>query len=275
MLIFVLSMQSFRRQPFEGVEISAGGEKIAVIKLTGPIYTPDRVVREFKQFGENKSIKGIIFRIDSPGGGVAASQEIYEAVKRVRDSGKPVVVSMGGVAASGGYYAACGADTIMANPGTTTGSIGVIAQFATMTELLKKIGIEYETIKTGPFKDTGSPHREITSRDRAYLQNWINDAYDQFINVVAEERRLPLAQVKILADGRVYTGRQAMHNGLVDLLGDFQSAVDLTARMAGISGTPTLVQVRRSDFNLFDLLLQQSEALLKGSGSQALLYRYH
>lgn len=273
-LIFILGTRSAQRSAFDGVEISSGGEKIAVIRLTGPIYTSDYIVRQFKKFGEDHSIKGIIFRIDSPGGGVAASQEIYEAARRVRDSGKPVVASVASVAASGGYYAACGADTIIANPGSTTGSIGVIAQFVTIEKLLRKIGVEYETIKSGRFKDTGSPHREMTPEDKKYLQGWIQDAYEQFLQVVARERDMTLPQVKKLADGRVFTGRQASANGLVDLLGDFQDAVDVTAAMAGIEGPPTLVQIRRSQMSLFDLLLQQTEAVLQGRGSQALMYRY-
>lgn len=274
-LIMVLATRSVTKNRYEDVEISSGGEKLAIIKLTGPIYSSDRIVRQFKQFGKNKSIKGIIFRIDSPGGGVAPSQEIYEAVKRVRNSGKPVVVSMASVAASGGYYVACGADTIMANPGTTTGSIGVIAQFVTMHELFKKIGIEYETVKSGRFKDTGSMHREMNQADRTYLQGWIDDAYDQFVGVVAEERGLTRAAVVKLADGRVYTGRQAYKSGLVDCLGDFEDAVELTAQLAGIDGTPALIQMRRSDVSLLDLLLQQAEMMVRGANGQVLMYRYH
>ncbi|MBN2414423.1 signal peptide peptidase SppA [bacterium] len=273
-LIFALGTRSMPKSGMEGVEISSGGEKIAVIRLTGPIYTSEHIVRQFKKFGEDRSIKGIIFRIDSPGGGVAASQEMYEAARRVRDSGKPVVASLASVAASGGYYAACGADTIIANPGSTTGSIGVIAQFVTIQKLLEKLGIEYETIASGRFKDTGSFHREMTPDDKRYLQAWIQDAYEQFVGVVSEERGMTIGEVKKVADGRVFTGRQALSNGLVDLLGDFQDAVDVTAAMAGIEGPPTLIQIRRSEMSLFDLLLQQAEAVLQGRGSQTLMYRY-
>ncbi len=200
------------------VGFSAGGKKIAAIELLGPIYDSRKIVGQFKHFGEQKSIKAIVFRIDSPGGGVAASQEIYEAVKRVRDSGKPIVASMGSVAASGGYYVACGADTIMANPGTTTGSIGVIAEFPNIRELLGKIGIQYEVVKSGRYKDIGSPFHDMTQEEKVRLQSWVDDAYEQFVTVVSEERGLSKKAVLRLADGRVFTGQQALKLGLVDLM---------------------------------------------------------
>ena len=249
------------------------GQKVAVIHLVGPIYSSERLVRQFKYFSARNDIRAIVFRIDSPGGGVAASQEIYEAVKAVRDGSKPVVASMASVAASGGYYVACGCDSIVANPGTTTGSIGVIAQFVTAHELLSKIGVKIETVKSGPFKDTGSYHRDFSTSDRRYLQSWVDDAYAQFVDVVSTERRLSLEAVRVLADGRVYTGRQAFGNGLVDRLGDFQSAVDLAADLAGIDGEPALVQIRRRESSLLDLLFQETEALIRGTSHMSLLYR--
>lgn len=249
------------------------GEKVGVIRLTGPIYTSEKIVRQFQYFAKRNEIRAIVFRIDSPGGGVAASQEIYEAVKSVRDSGKPVVASMGSVAASGGYYVACGADSIVANPGTTTGSIGVIAQFVTLRALLEKIGVRVETVKSGPFKDTGSYHRDFSSADKRYLQDWVDDAYAQFTEIVSLERRLDLKNVKRLADGRVYTGRQAYHSGLVDRLGDFQVAVQMAAQLAGITGKPALVQLRQRELRLFDLLFQQAEGVLRGANGMTLQYR--
>lgn len=249
------------------------GDKIGVIRLTGPIYNSETLVRQFQHFGRRSDIHAIVFRIDSPGGGVAASQEIYDAVKFVRDSGKPVVASMGSVAASGGYYVACGADSIIANPGTTTGSIGVIAQFVTMRELMEKIGIRVETIKSGPYKDTGSYHRDFSTADRRYLQSWVDDAYAQFTEVVAHERRLTLAEVKKMADGRVYTGRQAFQLGLVDAVGNLETAVAMAASLAGITGKPALVQLRRRQLSLFDLLFQQAEGMLRGANGMTLHYR--
>lgn len=260
------------RQNDDTISLPSTGEKVGVIELIGPIYDSSRMVRQFEQMGKQRSIKAIVFRIDSPGGGVAASQEIYEAVKRVRDSGKPVVASFGSVSASGGYYVACGADTIVANPGTTTGSIGVIAEFMNAADLLKKIGIQFQIIKSGRFKDTGSSHRELTEADKAYLQSWIDDAYDQFVTVVQIERNLSGDAVKRLADGRVFTGRQAFENGLVDVIGDYNTAIDIAAEMAGIDGKPDLVKIGKRNVTVFDLFFQQIEGVLRGLNGASLKY---
>src|SRR3990172_8526549 len=157
---------------------STSGEKVAVIELKETILSSEDIVRQFKKFRSNRSVRAIVFRVESPGGGVAASQEIYEEVKKTRDSGKPVVVSMGAVAASGGYYVACGADRIMANPGTLTGSIGVIFQFLQFEELMKRIGVEANTFKSGELKDVGSPFRRSTPREREYFAGLIGDVYE-------------------------------------------------------------------------------------------------
>jgi protease-4 len=254
------------------VGFSTGGKKIAVIELLGPIYDSRKIVGQFKHFGEQKSIKAIVFRIDSPGGGVAASQEIYEAVKRARESGKPIVASMGSVAASGGYYVACGADTIMANPGTTTGSIGVIAEFPNIRELLGKIGVQYEVVKSGRYKDIGSPFHDMTREEKARLQSWVDDAYDQFVTVVSEERGLSKKVVLQLADGRVFTGQQALKLGLVDLIGDYETAISLAAELGGISGKPDIVKIQQRRITLFDLIFQRAEAVVKGLSGITLNY---
>ena len=271
-LILFMAVFSSRNRSTDRIKISAGGDKIAVVELIGPIYDSRRYVRQFKQFGDHKSIRAIVFRIDSPGGGVAASQEIYEAVKRVRDTGKPVVVSMGSVAASGGFYVACGADTIVANPGTTTGSIGVIAEFINLKELYKKIGISFESIKSGRYKDAGSPHKPLTQGDKKYLQSFVDDAFDQFVDVVINERNMSRKKVLQFADGRVFTGKQAKENGLIDLLGDYEFAIQLAAELGGISGKPTIVKERRRNVTLFDLLFQQIEGLLRGINGANLKY---
>jgi protease-4 len=275
LLIFILAGVLSRNDSDDGstISISGRGEKVGVIELIGTIYDSRRIVEQFETFGDQKSIKAILFRIDSPGGLVAPSQEIYEAVRRVREKGKPVVVSMGTLAASGGYYVACGADTIVANPGTTTGSIGVIAEFVNMRDLLGKIGVRVETVMSGRFKDTGSPYREMNTDDRRYLQSWIDDAYDQFIHVVSLERRLPIEKVRELADGRVFTGAQAQKLGLVDVLGDYTAALDLAAKMAGISGEPEVVKPARRRATVLDLLFQEAEGYLRGMRSGMLLYR--
>ncbi len=273
-LIVLLAVYTSYKGDNDRIRFSSGGKKISVIELMGPIYDSRRIVSQFKHFGEQKSIKAIVFRIDSPGGGVAASQEIYEAVKRVRESGKPVVASMGSVAASGGYYVACGADTIMANPGTTTGSIGVIAEFPNIKELLGKIGVQYEIVKSGRYKDIGSPFHDMTQAEKTHLQSWVDDAYDQFVNVVAEERELSKKAVLRLADGRVFTGQQAQKLGLVDLIGDYEKAITLAAELGGINGKPDVVKLQHRKITLFDLIFQKAESIIKGLSGITLNYMF-
>jgi protease IV len=177
------------------------------------------------------------------------------------------------VAASGGYYAACGADTIMANPGTTTGSIGVLAEFINAQKLLEKIGVRFETVKSGKYKDTGSPYRGLNEDDRTYLQSWIDDAYAQFVGVVSAERHLSKAGVLKLADGRVFTGMQAKTLGLVDTLGDYRAAIRLAARMGKIKGEPELVRWHSRRVTLFDLLFQDAEGVFRQLNGARLFYR--
>jgi len=225
--------------------ISTSGEKVAVVELKDVITSSEEIVRQFKKYRENKSVKAIVFRIESPGGGVAASQEIYEEVKKTRDVGKPVVVSMGSIAASGGYYVSCGADKIVANPGTLTGSIGVIAQFPNLKPLMDKIGVEWTTIKSGKLKDSGSPFRGATEEEKKYFQGLIANTYDQFVNAVVTERHLDRSKVVQYADGRVFTGQQAVELGFVDTLGTYQDAIAIAARLGGIHGEPRVVKERK------------------------------
>lgn len=224
---------------------STSGEKIAVIDLKEPILSSEETVRQFKKYRENKSIKAIVFRVESPGGGVAASQEIYEEVRKTRESGKPVVVSMGSVAASGGYYVSCGASRIVANPGTLTGSIGVIFQYLHAEQLLEKIGVDAATYKTGRFKDAGSPFRKPTEDDKRFFDQLLGDVYEQFVQVVTTERKLDRKAVLKYADGRVFTGRQAVEWGFVDTLGTYEDAVDIAAKLGGIEGKPKVVKERK------------------------------
>jgi protease-4 len=274
-LILTLILVNYisRRQSNSAFILSSGGKKVAVIELMGTIYDSRRIVRQFKFYGEQESIKAIVFRVESPGGLVAPAQEIYKAASRVRDKGKPVVVSMGSVAASGGYYVACGADTIMASPGTTTGSIGVIAEFPNLKGLFDKIGVKFEIVKSGRYKDTGSPHRDMTTSDRIYLQSWVNDAHSQFVETVVQERKLSIEHVKKLADGKVFTGKQAMELGLVDILGDYEDAIQLAADLGGIQGKPEIVKERRRRVSLFDLVLEQMEGYIRGISGFKLMYR--
>ncbi len=246
---FTLTILSLIFSEPEDETVSTGGEKIALVELDEPIVSSEDIVRQFKKYRENPSIKAIIFRVESPGGGVAASQEIYEEVRKTRESGKPVVVSMGAVAASGGYYVSCGASRIVANPGTITGSIGVIFQFFHVNELMRKLGIDESTFKSGNLKDAGSPFRKITPEERQYFQGLIADVYDQFVDVVAKERKLDIKYVRKYADGRVLTGRQAKQLGFVDTLGTMEDAIAIAANMAGIEGKPRVIkEYRRKTF---------------------------
>ncbi len=246
---FTLTIFSLIFSEPEDETVSTGGEKIALVELNEPIVSSEDIVRQFKKYRENHSVKAIVFRVESPGGGVAASQEIYEEVKKTRDSGKPVIVSMGAVAASGGYYVSCGASKIVANPGTLTGSIGVIFQFLHVNELMKKLGIDESTFKSGTLKDAGSPFRKVTPEEQRYFQSLITDVYDQFVDVVAKERKLDVKYVRRYADGRVFTGRQAKEYGFVDTLGTLEDAVAIAGNLAGIEGKPRVIrEYRRKTF---------------------------
>jgi protease IV len=249
-LIFIFSL--FNESDTEDVSTGTGGT-IALVELKEPIVESDGIVRQFKKYRKDSQVKAIVFRIVSPGGGVAASQEIYEEVKKTRDSGKLVVVSMGAVAASGGYYVAVGANKIVANPGSVTGSIGVISQFIQYDDLMSKLGISSETIKSGKLKDAGSPFRKMTEDDKKYFQDMVNDIYDQFVTTVSEERKLDKETVKKLADGRVYTGRKAYELKLIDTLGTYEDAIALAASMVNISGSPHLIKERKKE-RLSDIL---------------------
>jgi protease IV len=224
--------------------ITDGRAKIGVIQIEGVISSDlsERTVRQLTKYGDDASIKAIILRIESPGGGVASSQEIYEEVSRVRSGGKLVVASLGSVAASGGYYVACMADRIFANAGTLTGSIGVIVQLANAEELLRKVGVASTVITSGPFKDSGNPTRTLRPEERQVFQALVDDVYQQFVEAVAQGRNLPLDEVRQAADGRIYTGRQARDLRLVDELGSMEDAIAYAASTLGIVGKPKLVQ---------------------------------
>ena len=228
-------------------------DKIALIKIDGLILDSQDVIDQLKKYSKNSSVKAIVLRIDSPGGAVVPSQEIYEEIRKVRAKNQKVITSMGTVAASGGYYIASASDKIMANPGTLTGSIGVIMEFASFEQLLNKIGVKGEVVKSGPLKDVGDPMRTMTADEKAYLQKVIDDVYDQFVNAVAEGRHMDKAKVLSLADGSVYTGRQAKDLGLVDDLGDQEDAIRLAAKMCNIQGEPKVITEEKKT-SLLDLL---------------------
>lgn len=257
-----------------------GQNKVALVKLEGLLLSSEHVVEELNDYADDSSIKAIVLRVDSPGGGVVPSQEIYNAVKHARQEGKKVVVSMGSVAASGGYYVAAAADLIVANPGTMTGSIGVKMEFANIEKLLEKIGIKGMVVKSGEYKDVGSPFREMTENEQLLLQGVIDDVQTQFVTAVAEGRKLPEAEVRAIADGRIFTGQQALALKLVDQMGDLEHSIRAAAGLAGIKGKPYVVK-KDKKIPFFDYLKEETaswiaETVAQGisSGSGKLQYRY-
>ncbi|MBP6673247.1 MAG: signal peptide peptidase SppA [Bacteroidetes bacterium] len=236
----------FNSEETEDVSSGTAGT-IALVELNEEIVASQHIVQQIKRYRENSSVRAIVLRIESPGGGVSASQEIYEEVKKTRGYGKPIVVSMGSVAASGGYYIAVGASRIVANPGSITGSIGVISQFMHVNQLLDKIGVTSTTIKSGQMKDAGSPFRSSTAEDKKYFQEMIDDIYDQFVTTVAVERKLEKSLVKKYADGRVFTGRKAYELKLIDTLGTYQDAIKIAAQLGEIYGTPRVIKERKRE----------------------------
>lgn len=226
---------------------------IAVVEISGPIMDSKEIIKQFDRLEKNENIPGVLVRIDSPGGAVGPSQEMYQAVKRIKKT-KKVVVSMGGVAASGGYYIAVAAHKIVANPGTITGSIGVLMDYANVERLLDFLKVHMEMLTAGKMKDVGSPLKPLTEEDRAFLEGILENMHAQFKKAVQEGRGLEPAQMEKIADGRIFTGEQAKEAGLVDELGNQQDAVDLLAKMLEIEGEPKLVYPKKKRMNLLDIL---------------------
>ena len=228
------------------------GEKVAVVRIEGPIMDSKNTTDEIKGYLKDASIKAIVLRVDSPGGAVAPSQEIYEEVKKATLK-KKVIVSMGSVAASGGYYISAPADRIIANPGTLTGSIGVIMEIPNIEGLMNKIGVKTEVIKSGRHKDIASAFRKMGKEERLILQSVLDDVHEQFIKAVSDGRKIPFDEVKKLADGRIFTGRQAMEVRLVDELGTLEDAIAAAGKLAGIKGEPEVV-TKKEKFSIVDML---------------------
>ncbi len=232
---------------------------IGVVEIENTIISSKTIVKDLKNFADDPGISAVIMRIDSPGGVAAATQEIYREVKKVREK-KKVIVSMGIVAASGGYYVALPADVIVANPSTLTGSIGVIMQFPVIEELLKKIGIDFAVIKSKEYKDIGSPYRRMGDEEEKLLQDVVLDVYDQFFNATVEHRNLPKDSVLKFADGRILTGRQAKEIGLIDTLGSFEDAVEIAGDLIGIEKPRLIYPPKR--FSLIDMFIKPMEHLM-------------
>ncbi len=247
------------------------GRKVAVVELSGVIGVPvdrgvdaDTLVREILAYRDDASVAAVVLRINSPGGVVAPTQEIFTAVERLRASRKPVVASLGAVAASGGYYVAVAADRVFASPGTLTGSIGVVMQLANVEGLLRKVGVEYVVVKSGEFKDIASFARSMKPEERQVLQALLDDVYSQFVTAVAERRGLDRATVLRIADGRLYSGQQALELKMIDELGGLEEAIEAAGKLAGIPGKPRVVFPRRR-FSIRDLLTSRIE--LPGAGT--------
>lgn len=254
-ILFLITSLSGRKASLPVV----GGDRVALVKIEGVLLLSDRIVEELRSYAEDSSIKAIVIRIDSPGGGVVPSQEIYNAVKSARKEGKKVIVSMGSVAASGGYYIAAAADKIVANPGTLTGSIGVKMEFANIEQLLEKIGVKGMVVKSGEYKDIASPYRNMTPEERKLLQDVLDDVHSQFIKAVAEGRGLSEAEVRAVADGRIFTGQQALGLKLVDQMGDLEDGIQVAGALAGIKGKPVVIE-KRKKIPFFEYLKEESSA---------------
>lgn len=247
-------------------------EKIGVLPIQGTLTESDALVAQLVEFKKDKRIKAILLRVNSPGGGVGPSQEIYREIRKTIET-KKVIASLGGVAASGGYYVASAADRIVANPGTLAGSIGVIMEFVQVEELLKKVGVSVEVLKTGEFKDIGSLHRKLSEGDREMIRTVVFDVQKQFVQAVAEGRNLPVEKVREIADGRILTGAQCKDLGLVDHLGNFEDAVELAKTLAGIKGEVTLVYPKKPRGRWWDLFLQDTSKAVVRAVRDALMMR--
>ncbi len=235
---------------------SPSGE-IALVHVQGVLMNSRDIVRQLSDYRHNPKVRGIILRIDSPGGAVAPAQEIYSEIMKLRAGHKTVYASMGTVAASGGYYIACAADYVLANPGTLTGSISAVMAFNNIEELTKKIGVKPNIIKSGKFKDMGSPLRAMSLEEQKLLQNVVDDVHQQFVQAIAKGRNLPLAQVHKIADGRIMTGQQALKLKLIDEVGGLEKTIELLAKKLGVKGRPKVIE-QKEKIPFLDWLLQSS-----------------
>lgn len=238
-------------------DFSLSGSKVAIIPIEGEILDARDTVEALHRYGESSSVRAIVMRINSPGGAIAPSQEIYEAIRSVRaSSGKPIVASLDSVAASGGFYIAAACDRIVANPGSITGSIGVILQWMETKDLIEWAKLKPQTITAGAMKDIGSPYRDMTDAERAYLQNVVAQLHSQFIRAVAAGRKGKMSEADVtnIADGRIFTGEQALSLKLVDSLGNLDDAVRTAAKLGGVHGQPATIYPRRRKPTLFDVL---------------------
>lgn len=266
LLVIALAAVALTFSSDEGSDF-AFSDRIQVVDIDGELVQSKPIIDQLKRYEDSNSVKAILLNVDSPGGGVAVSQEIYAEIKRLREKKDKIIVAyMSSTGASGAYYVSCAANKIVANPGTIVGSIGVIAEWVNYADLLEFAKLKNIVFKTGEFKDTGSATRAITENERKYFQGLIDDMYVQFVEAVASGRKLDLQEVRAMADGRVFTGRDAKERKLVDETGNFQDAVDLTARLAGISGKPRLIRPSRQRVTLLDVLTTDLSRLVPFNG---------
>ncbi len=251
----------------EGRGDFAFSDRVQVVDVDGELVESRTILDQLKRYEDSNSVKAILLNIDSPGGGVAVSQEIYAEIKRLREKKDKIVVAyLSSTGASGAYYVACAANKIVANPGSIVGSIGVIAEWVNYADLMQWAKVKDIVFKTGDFKDTGSGTRALTEDEKKYLQGLIDDMYVQFVEAVASGRKLDLQEVRSLADGRVFTGRDAKARKLIDEIGNFQDAVDLTAKLVGIAGKPRLIRLNRQRVTLLDVLTTDLSRLASFNG---------
>lgn len=274
LVIFILVLIIFVAAFITGIVGEGFGDKIGVVEIEGVIADGKDAMEDIVRFKEDDGIKGVIVRINSPGGSVGPSQEIYQELKKLAAK-KKVFISAGGVCASGGYYIASAGEKIYANPSTITGSIGVIMEQVVAEELLKKVGIQPNTIKSGKFKDVGSPFRKMQDDERAYFQKILDSIHEQFMKDVAEGRKMPIEQVKKLSDGRVYTGTQAKELGLVDGIGTFYDTLDNMKKDLGIKDKPVLVYGKRPFSLLKWLISSATETIIKHYNSAPMYYNHY
>jgi len=256
-MFFGFMSSFFSANRLQGVPFQ--GEKVGVIKVEGVIVDSEEILRQLEEFEKNSSVKAIVLRINSPGGAVAPSQEIYQELLRLKED-MVIVTSMGSVAASGGYYIACATDEIYANAGSITGSIGVIMEFANFEQMMGKIGITSKAITSGKLKDVGNPMRPMTEDEQTYLKVLVMDVYEQFVEDISTGRNIPKEKIYPIADGRVLTGRLALKEDLIDAIGTIKDAINRAGELAGIEGKPEVIYAKKKRLNIFDMALEETKS---------------
>ena len=276
LVLVLLALVGISSISSEWIEEQGAENRIGVVGITGLISDSQHIVYQVKKFSQDKRIRGIVLRIDSPGGSVGPSQEIYDEILKARKGGKIIYASMGTLAASGGYYIASAAEKIFANPGTLTGSIGVIMAFSNAKGLMEKIGLQPEVIKAGEYKDIGSPARAMTKKEKSLLQSVVSDVHQQFIEAVAIGRGISIEEVTKIADGRILTGRQAHSLNLVDQMGGLQVSIEQLAKKVGIIGIPKIIK-EKPRIDLLERILKAAinQPLMDNSSIPSLQYTWH